>query len=225
MIDIIILTHNHIEDTKKCIESIKTNFNYNLIIIDDSSNDGTVEYAHSKGAKVIPTGGDFNFSRNVNIGVKFGSSPLKLICNNDIEFTDGAIDKMVEVMYSEPKIGLVGPCSNGVMNPEQKVMRSHSCKTTRTLNFFCILIDHKVFESIGYMDKRFDGYGCDDDDFCLRAYNAGFDMMIAPVLVRHNATTTYKETNKKVLFNNNIEKFKAKWGVGPARDWKKVSVA
>ena len=44
MIDIIILTHDELNYTKKCIESIKQNTkDYHLIIIDNNSTDGTVE--------------------------------------------------------------------------------------------------------------------------------------------------------------------------------------
>ena len=223
MIDIIILTKDHLEDTKKCIESIQTKYPYELIVVDSGSTDGTQKYLDLKGALVIPTAGDFCFGRNVNIGVKFGKNPLKLICNNDIEFTEGAIDAMVETMMSE-KAGIVGPVSNGVMNPDQRQPVLEAMETTRTLNFFCVLIDNKVFETIGYMDKQFVGYGCDDDDFCIRAIKAGYRLMVAPTYVYHNATTSYKETDKKKLFHENIDRFKKKWNKLPAMDWGSYAV-
>ena len=44
---IIILTYNHLEKTKKCIESIKTytkNEVYEIIVVDNNSNDDTINW-------------------------------------------------------------------------------------------------------------------------------------------------------------------------------------
>jgi len=227
MIDIIILTKDHLALTKKCIESIRTKYPYELIVVDSGSTDGTQEYLDLKGALVIPTKGEFCFSRNVNIGVKFGKNPLKLICNNDIQFGRKAIDAMVETMITE-KAGMVGPHSNACMNPDQwhkgPQDPDETKETTRTLNFFAVLIDNKVFETIGYMDKQFTGYGCDDDDFTLRAYKAGYKIMVAPAYVYHEATATYKELDKKKMYRENIKRFKDKWGFAPTQDWRECLI-
>ena len=63
MIDIIILTKDHIEDTKKCIESIETKHPYELIVVDSGSKDGTQDYCDLKGALVVPTEGPFCFGK------------------------------------------------------------------------------------------------------------------------------------------------------------------
>ena len=212
MIDIIVLTYNHIEDTKKCIKSIKTKYPYQLIVVDSGSTDGTQAWCEMKGALVIPTGGEFNFSRNVNIGLKFGENYFKLICNNDIEFMANSIDEMMATLQSDPKIGLVGPSSDGVMNADQKKIHMTAKETKKTLNFFCVMTHCGVLDATGYMDTRFTGYGCDDDDFSIRVLEAGYKLMIAPAYVHHNATTTFKEMNKKELFERNKQLFKEKWG-------------
>lgn len=223
MIDIVIPTHNHIDMTKRCIESIKTKHYYDLIVVDDHSTDGTIEYLREKNALILHAEGQFNFSRNVNWGVQAGSNPYVLICNNDIEFGQGAIDGLVEVLETTD-YAMVGPVSNGVMNRDQRVLREHVAPTTRTLNFFCVLINSIVFNNIGYLDDRFSGYGCEDDDFCIRAMKAGYKMAVAPVFVRHDATTSFKELDKKTLFQHNKDLFKEKWNSAPAQDWKKVGL-
>jgi len=223
MLDIIVLTYNHLDLTKRCLESIDTSHPYKLIVVDSGSVDGTAEYCSNKGADVVLTSGEFNFANNVNLGVRTGSSKYKLICNNDIEFTKGAIDGMLKVMQ-ENKAGMVGPCSNGVMNPDQKILLKDAIRTTRTLNFFCVLIDKLVFNVVGYMDPIFSGYGCDDDDFCIRALRCGFKLLVAPVFVKHEATATYKDLDKRKLFNDNKKRFREKWNSVPAQDWEKVGL-
>jgi GT2 family glycosyltransferase len=243
MIDIIVLTYNHLDMTKRMIESIKTSHPYQLIVVDSGSTDGTVEYL-KKNAGVhvlLQTTDEFNFSRNVNRGISNGKNLLKLICNNDIEFTPGAIDTMVACTdYAE----MVGPCTAGAYNPDQSDGEYCMCpchkdgrlcgadptpcncychrgvvETKNTLNFFCVLIDQSVFDKIGYLDERFYGYGFEDDDFCRRARDAGFKLMVAPTFVKHTATTTFKaDTDKAKLIKINREEYRKKWGDINTRD-------
>jgi GT2 family glycosyltransferase len=223
MIDIIIPTHNNFKFTKRCIDSISSRHAYTLIVVDDNSTDGTLEYVKEKADLVINAPAPFNFARNVNYGIQAGNGPYTLICNNDIEFGEDAIDIMIDVMETTD-YGLVGPSSDGVMNKDQKVLHLITKETHRTLNFFCVLINNIVFEKIGLLDERFTGYGCDDDDFCIRAMQAGFKCAVAPAFVHHDATTSFKEVDKDSMFKHNKALFWEKYGVGPAQDWKKLGI-
>jgi GT2 family glycosyltransferase len=223
MIDIIILTYNHLEMTKRCIESIKTKHPYNLIVVDSGSTDGTIEYLHKIKATLVWLSQPFCFAESVNAGLRIGHNHYKLICNNDIEFRGEAIDAMLETL-NEEGVGLVGPSSNGVMNSDQQKVYASPKETTRTLNFFCVMTHRGVLDAVGYMDRRFTGYGCDDDDFSIRVLKAGYKLMIAPAYVHHDATTTYKETNKATLFLKNKMQFFLKWGLAPAQDWSTVEL-
>ena len=40
--------------------------------------------------------------------------------------------------------------------------------------FFCVMIDPKVFQTIGFLNEDYDTGGCEDIEFCLKAENAGF---------------------------------------------------
>ena len=40
--------------------------------------------------------------------------------------------------------------------------------------FFCVMIDAKVFQAIGYLNEDFSTGGCEDIEFCYRAEEAGF---------------------------------------------------
>jgi glycosyltransferase involved in cell wall biosynthesis len=56
MTSIIILTHDQLEYTKRCIDSLRrwNDVRYELILVDNASTDGTVEYLKSLPASFNP---------------------------------------------------------------------------------------------------------------------------------------------------------------------------
>lgn len=83
-----------------------------------------------------------------------------------------------------------------------------------SLCLYAALFPKKIFESVGYFDEQFT-VGQDDIDFCLRAKQAGYVMGIClQSLVWHfgGVTTSERPDN---LRQENIERFKNKWGFSP----------
>jgi len=227
MVDIIMLTHNHLDDTKKCVESIDVP--HRLIVVDDKSTDGTREFF--KGPDLIKSDfPDFNLSKSINAGLRIHRSGLILIINNDILFAKGAIAEMVKTINNDTETGMVGPLTNvgGSMNPLQIMSQTAEradARTFRTLPLFCNLIRKELIGKVGFLDEDFSGYGCEDDDWCIRIMRAGYKLMVCGrAYIHHNATLTYKERDKKRLFRESIKVFKEKYNVPPAQDWKELGI-
>src|SRR5271154_3313173 len=87
--------------------------------------------------------------------------------------------------------------------------------TVPKLSGFCLLMKRAVFDAIGGLDERF-GLGLfDDDDFALRARQAGFELAVAhDLFVHHFGSRTFVgngiDANK--LLEENAARFAAKWG-------------
>lgn len=121
-ISISVQAFNRLDKTKRCIESIleytKT-VDYELLLIDNGSTDGTLEYfksvPHEK--KRI-----FHITKNIGAGYPstiFGLADLgKFVCTltNDLIVTPHWLDNMLTCIKSDPKIGMVNPMSNNVSN-------------------------------------------------------------------------------------------------------------
>jgi glycosyltransferase involved in cell wall biosynthesis len=96
---IIILTCNQLEYTKKCLESILQNTDgpYELIIVDNGSTDGTVEFLESeiskKGEdvriKIIKNNANKGFAGGNNQGMAVASGDYILLMNNDVVVAPG----------------------------------------------------------------------------------------------------------------------------------------
>jgi hypothetical protein len=99
LISIIIMAHNQLEDTRRCIESLfrHTADYYELILIDNGSNDGTTEYFHKLQAenhtvKVIINPTNTGFAAGCNIGIRYAKGDFLLFLNNDTVVTPGWLD-------------------------------------------------------------------------------------------------------------------------------------
>jgi len=116
-VDIITLNFNGLEFTKMFVESLYSNTTYpfNLIIVDNASTDGSVEYLkqlekEKDNLKVhYNKERDKGFAQGNNTGLRYSKSPYVLFINNDIIIPKkGWLKRLVEVLESDEKIAIVG---------------------------------------------------------------------------------------------------------------------
>jgi GT2 family glycosyltransferase/glycosyltransferase involved in cell wall biosynthesis len=248
---IIVLTYNALHYTQKFYESIlKTvNSNYELIIIDNASIDGTKEYLNSisldnKNVKLIFNDKNLGFPAAVNQGIHIAKGKYILIANNDIVVTQSWLERLIEVVESDNRIGIVGPISNEVSGVQRdkeadyktidemhlyadSVREKNKNKITQfpRVAFLCTLIKKDVIEKIGGLDERFSPGNFEDDDFCLRAQLAGYKTVIAQdVFIHHYGSKSFKADGEKKYADRlkvNHQIFVAKWGADPDEIWLK----
>ncbi len=197
---IVIVTHNQLEYTRQCLDSIRlrTDEPYELIVVDNGSTDGTVEYLRAIGVvRLIANEANRGFPAAANQGIEAATGEQVLLLNNDVVVTTGWLGRLLRALYSDPAIGLAGPCSNCVSGPQQVEVRYESLADldgfawdwgkvndgrrvdVNRLVGFCLLFRRAVVEAIGLLDEQF-GIGCfEDDDYTLRANRAGFRAVIA----------------------------------------------
>lgn len=183
------------------------------------------------GWKVVDGPEQFNFSRNVNLGLKavdpdhdvfFISDDVRLMGPDTIE-------TLRFLSYGSDNIGLISPKVIGKAdNPLQTNPPnvSSAVLSKRYIVFVSLYIRREVFDAVGYMDEdRFNGYGWDDVDFSRRVKNAGFSLAVAPsVSVIHGlgearrGTETFIRSEKGYWENldkqnaHNTKVFFDKWG-------------
>ena len=232
---IVILTHNQLEATRACLESIRrcTDERYELIVVDNASTDGTVAYLQAQGdVRLIVNAENRGFPAAANQGIQAAVGRQVLLLNNDTIVTPGWLTRLLRALDSDRRIGLVGPCSNRVSGPQQVPVHYDSddsldgfawdwgkehdgvIEDVDRLVGFCLLIRREVIDAIGLLDERF-GLGCfEDDDYCLRAIQAGFRAVIArDAFVHHDGGRTLRASGVDFasLMRENQAKFRAKW--------------
>jgi len=228
---------------------------YELILVDNGSTDGTGEYLEEfRSTQQSPlTLSRIEIIRNeTNLGYPAGCNQAMaqsrgrylVFLNNDTIVTEGWLDGLVAwTLQDGAKVGLVGPVTNAATEPQQVAVdyvdlaglpefaarRRHekarrACRVDR-LTGFCLLVRREVFEQVGQFDEQFGLGFFDNDDLCVRAREAGFQLLLAEdVFVHHFGNRTFLglgiDCTKQIV--SNFERFKNKWGSERAAGYRLV---
>ena len=113
MVSIIIPTYNRLDILIKTIESIlsQKNSNYEIIVVDDGSTDGTPDVIRRKfdNISVACTKKRAGPSHARNIGISISKGEYIWFLDSDVILPDeNMVDKMIHVFNSKPKTGSLG---------------------------------------------------------------------------------------------------------------------
>ncbi|OYS92331.1 glycosyl transferase family 2, partial [Limosilactobacillus reuteri] len=106
----VVLHYKSSKDTINCIRSIeKLNGEYQIIIVDNASNDGSLEkvkdvYSDTKNIIFLKNKENVGFAEGNNVGYRFAKNILKaqfiLICNSDLIFDQQDFLTKVKKVYT-----------------------------------------------------------------------------------------------------------------------------
>lgn len=184
MVSVIITTHNRIELLKRAIESvlIQTYKEYECIVVDDASSDGTEEYMVSLNNpkityyRILPEnsrGG--NYARNVGIALAKGEY-LAFLDDDDCWFKE-KLEKQVAVLEKNLDVGLVY-CwyikdyiqENRQEKYKQKLMMRGDMSKKIFAEIMtitsCVLVRREIVERVGGFDEKLGFW--QEYDFCIR---------------------------------------------------------
>ncbi|MFV0296799.1 MAG: glycosyltransferase family 2 protein [Hyphomicrobiaceae bacterium] len=112
-LSIIVVSFNTREMTRACIDSIAretTDVSYELIVVDNASQDGSREAlaGHPAIHRFIPLDDNIGFAQANNLAAKGAAGELVLLLNPDTVVLDHAIDKLVAFARRRPEAGIWG---------------------------------------------------------------------------------------------------------------------
>lgn len=242
-VSIIVLTYNNLELNKACIDSIlsKTAYpNYELIILDNMSTDGTVEYlqeldkANDPRIKIIINDRNSGFAGGNNKAIKEATGKYIMLLNNDTVVTRGWLTNAVKHLINDKKCGMCGAVTNSIGNQamigvnykNREELDSFAYLYTSLHNneiytdvdrlaMFCTIIRKDIMDQYGLLDENYQVGMFEDDDYAKVVENAGYSFYIAEdVFVHHVNNASFKKLDSKEyqeIFDKNKEYFEKKW--------------
>lgn len=235
---IILLTYNKLDYTKLCIESIRKftpKGQYEIIVVDNNSTDGTVEYLKEQ-SDIRAIFNDYNagFPKGCNQGIEIAKGESILLLNNDTIVTPNWLNNLDNILYSSEDIGVVGPISNSCSNGQaintiyQNIDEMIEFANLINLHYstngydlkqylvgYCYLVKKSVIDKVGLLDERFTPGNFEDNDLSLRILLEGYKLLLCKnVFIHHFGSASFGSNMDEYIkvYNTNKSKFDDKWG-------------
>ena len=240
---VIVLTHDNLAFTRLCLASIFENTeypNYELVLVDNASTDGTVEELRRLASSVpnirlIENATNAGFGGGNNQGMAAATGETFVLLNNDTIVPRGWLTRLTRHL-DDPRIGLAGPatnrtCNEAQVNPPyltyaeyQTVARAFGdrhageWRPIRMLAMFCTAFRRDTYDRVGPLDERYEVGMFEDEDYALRVKELGLDVVWTPEVYVHHA---YHASIGKLLPSGeymrlvhlNQGRFEEKWGI------------
>lgn len=186
-------------------------------------------FAQAHGAMLLENQQAQGYTLAANQGLRATHQAFVILLNSDTIVSRHWLERMLACAVASPAIGLVGPLSNTASwqsipeifnadgdwanNPLPDDLSvaamadrvAHAAKRIYPhigfLNGFCLLIKRAVIEQIGLFDESHfaQGYG-EENDYCLRARQAGFALAVADdVYIYHAQSKSYSTARRREL--------------------------
>ncbi len=243
-VSIIIPVYNRCDLTERCLESIANSTNkanYEVIIVNNGSTDGTAELLAviDGDITVINNKRNEGFAAACNHGARIAAGEYLLFLNNDTEVDDGCLDILLGAAKDHPNCGAVGaklvyPTGKtqhaGIAISEdgtayhifQNFPASHKAVSTSremiAVTAACMLIERHVFESVFGFDAAYRN-GFEDLDLCMKLKQKGLTCYYCAecTVIHHEESSVGRKAHDK----ENMLLFESRWsGVAYQDDFK-----
>ncbi len=249
-VSVIIPTKQRTDLLAKCLESLRTHTDYpNLeIVVVDNGADGAKlgELLKAEGAfhriVCVYDGGDFNFSRLINGGVRASRGEVVLLLNDDVAAQEpGWLHRMVDsvmdestgavgarLVYSSGDIqhagvmlGLGGICGHLWRNrtADEAACNPHIVYPGRRMAVTgaCLAVRRDAFDRVNGLDEVNYPVTLNDIDFCLRLDRAGFHTIYrGDAVLLHDESQSRgsddEERRKRERRRGETRAFRKMWG-------------
>ena len=207
LVYIILINWNGLEDTLECLESLRKIAypNFRVIVVDNGSKDNQAEIIKEKfpEIKLIKNKQNMGYVIANNQGIELAlkrSADYILLLNNDTVVERNFLDILIKYAEQSKNVGILSPKIlyydfNKIWSVGGKILpggitiltgkgKDHNCYTTEVIETdfvsgCAMLIKRSVIETIGFLDPIYFAY-FEDADFCLRAKNFGYKIVVIP---------------------------------------------
>ncbi|MEM0171612.1 MAG: glycosyltransferase family 2 protein [Thermoproteota archaeon] len=212
-ISVVILNYNGMRFLETCLKSLlsSTYRDFEIILVDNGSRDGSVEYLKESFSKeprlkIIPLRKNYGFAMGNNIGYKYTNpnSEFVFFLNNDTEVENDCLEKIIRKMENDDSIGAAQPkirrmtdrgkidAVGGIADyygrtwhrgsGEYDYGQYDSVSETFYAQGAAIVVRRKVINEIGLFEPAYFIY-YEETDLCWRIWLAGYRVVVIPEAV------------------------------------------
>jgi GT2 family glycosyltransferase len=205
-VSVIVINYNGKRHLKECFESL-LNSQYpkeklEILMIDNNSSDGSLEYVKKKFpiVKVLSLDKDYGYAGGIDRGVNAAKGEYLVLLTNDTVMEKKWLIEMIDVINCDKKIGACTPkilnyskpnlisCVGGFMSvfgvsgslgENERENKYESIFPVFFPSGCCFVIRKKLFEKIGKLDQDYFMY-VEDTDVGWKLWDAGYKVLVVP---------------------------------------------
>jgi GT2 family glycosyltransferase len=208
IVTLMMVTYNRMNLTKRMLAGLfkTTKRPYNLVVVDNGSTDGTVEYLQNLNAwhghvslgpismlepsdTDLPNVQQFIFHKNEkNRGIAIGRNQCFKLADelntdwyctidNDVELPEGWLQECIDILQANKKYGAIGV--NMEAKPYPIVEENgirFQSKPAGNLGTACMVFPKSLHKMLGFFNTEYGIYGEEDADFGMRARVVGYKL-------------------------------------------------
>lgn len=206
LVSLVILNWNGKRWLKQCLPTVKK-INYpslEVVIVNNGSTDDSVDFLkkYYPTIKVVEIKKNRGYAGANNLGVKATKGKYVLLMNNDTKVTPSFLNKLVEDMENDPRLGAVQPQMRSMIYPKLLdsvgsfltftgfmyhfgYMKPHAKKMYQkplyaySIKGACFLMRRKDYLDLGGLDEDFVCY-VEETDLCHRIWLSGKKVLYEP---------------------------------------------
>jgi len=231
-VSIITVNFNQPKITEELLQTIQPgdDKDVEIIVVDNGSQVISINNWQSlyPQVKFIRSEQNLGFAGGNNLGVKEATGDYLFFVNNDTEFTDGLVEKLISVMKSNPAIGMISPmikyysdkgliqyagytpmnyytCRNSCIGLRERDNGQYNNITAPTA--YChgaaMMVSREAIEKAGLMSENFFLY-YEEVDWCDHIKRAGYEAWVCTeALIYHKESVSVgKKSRLKEYFMN-----------------------
>ncbi|TXK72830.1 glycosyltransferase family 2 protein [Mesonia sp. K4-1] len=245
---IIIVTYNGMKWISKCLASIPTEFS--VIVVDNNSTDGTVQFIHQNYPQFIIFEGKQNlgFGQANNRGISYAlqqNADYVYLLNQDAYLEEDTIQKLINIHQQYPEYGILSPIHTNASQTKLDARFSNYVGFKYNSDFYSdFVLDNNKKEiysvpfvnaagwllpkntllNVGGFDPIFFHYG-EDDNYCQRVRYHNLKIGVVPnafmVHDREDRKENKLSKGSKAYFKNKEKNLKVKYANINLNDFEK----
>lgn len=226
-VSVIVLNWNGKRYLKDCFESLsnQTYSNVEVILVDNGSEDDSVKFVRRNfpQIKIVENKKNLGFAKGNNRGIRLAKGKYILILNNDTKVDKNCLQRLIEIIERDNKIGMSAPKILSFDNPQlidsvglniyfdgmargrgrMEIDKGQYNRVEEILlpSGCAALYRKKMLDEIDLFDEDFFAY-CEDTDLGLRGRLAGWKAVSVPsaIIYHHYSGATGKYSDFKAFF-------------------------
>jgi GT2 family glycosyltransferase len=222
LVTILIITWNRKKDILETVQSIyeQAYQNFEIIVVDNGSNDDTVDALCQAypDVKIVPLDRNMGVSVGRNAGIVIAQGEIIFCLDSDASLDCDTLNNLVRKFQAEPRVGVI---NSKIVNAYTKTLDggpgwvySSKQKAQQSKEFLSFsfseggaAIRKEVFDQVGlFWDFIF--FGCEGQEFGLRVWDAGYKILYSPEsIVYHRASEQQRFSDKDrdyLFFRNTL---------------------